>query len=100
MITKSKKKIITLWILLAAFFAPYIDLELFHGTYVVQAASISINKNNLSLVVGNSYTLKVNGTSKTGKWHSTDENIAAVNSRGKVTALKAGKTDIYVYIVS
>ncbi|NOH15847.1 DUF4430 domain-containing protein [Clostridium cochlearium] len=62
---------------------------------------IKLNKNNIELKVGESEKLIVNITSKndTNKkliWKSLDENIATVNSKGEVKAIKEGKTTIEV----
>lgn len=36
-----------------------------------------------------------NATSKDVEWHVVDESVASIDSTGKVTGLKAGKTEIY-----
>ena len=52
-----------------------------------------LNKTKLSINVGQTYQLKITGT-KASKWSSSKESVATVNSKGKVTAKKAGKTTI------
>ena len=60
----------------------------------VEAATIKISKTKKTIYEGNKYTLKVTGTTKKVKWRSLDKKIAKVNSNGKVTAKKNGKTTI------
>lgn len=60
----------------------------------VSAAKICLSKSSLTLVVGKSVYLSVNGTSKKAVWSSKDDSIAEVSNKGKVTALKSGNTDI------
>lgn len=54
----------------------------------------SINKSKITLEVGNTYKLKVKNTDRSIKWSSSDKSIAKVDSKGKVTAKKAGKATI------
>ncbi|MDO5293140.1 MAG: Ig-like domain-containing protein [bacterium] len=61
---------------------------------------ISLNKYSSNMVVGRTLKLKAtvtpkNATIKTIKWSSSDENIAYVDSSGKVTAIAPGKCKIY-----
>lgn len=60
-----------------------------------QAAAMKISHKTLNLTVGDTKTLKVT-TSLKGKvsWKSSDNKIAAVTSRGKVTAKKPGTAKI------
>lgn len=66
---------------------------------VVSATSVTLNKTELTLAVGNSETLTAtilpeNTTNKTAYWSSENENIATVDANGKVTAYKEGTTVI------
>ncbi len=63
--------------------------------------SVKLNKSKITLVVGDSYTLKktVTGFSKyTVQWSSSDKKVATVKSGGVVTAKKAGTTTITMKI--
>lgn len=60
----------------------------------VSAAKISLNKSSVTLVVGKSVYLSVNGTSKKVTWSSKDTSIAEVTKIGKVTAVKSGSTEV------
>lgn len=60
----------------------------------MQAASAKLNKKKLTLTAGNSYTLKVKGTSGKVKWTSSKKSVATVSAKGKVKAIKAGKAKI------
>lgn len=58
------------------------------------AASVKLNKKSITLITGNSTTLKLTGTKKSVKWSSMDSAIASVSSKGKVTAKSTGSTYI------
>lgn len=61
---------------------------------VIDAATIKINKQKLSLTVGDTYTLKISGSTGTVKWASSKKSIATVSSVGKVTGIKKGTSTI------
>lgn len=52
--------------------------------------AVKINKSKLTLDVGDTYTLKLSGSTKTIKWASNDADIAKVSAKGKVTAKSVG----------
>lgn len=54
---------------------------------------IALNKNDVSVKVGDVFTLKVNGTSSTVTWQTENGGIASVNG-GKVTATGSGTTNV------
>ncbi|MDF2944128.1 MAG: hypothetical protein K0S01_2986 [Herbinix sp.] len=58
------------------------------------AATIKLNKSKLELYAGNSYTIKLSGVSGSIKWSSSKKTVATVSSKGKVVAIKEGKTTI------
>ena len=62
----------------------------------VQAASKKpkLNKTKITVKVGKTYTLKINGTTKTPKWKSSNKKVATVSKTGKVTAKKTGTATI------
>lgn len=61
----------------------------------VSAASMKLNYSSISLTKGYSVTLKATGASGTVKWSTSNKNVAAVSSKGKVYAKKAGTAYIY-----
>ncbi len=63
-------------------------------TSVAQAATVKLNKKTLTLEVGKSTTLKITGTKSKITWSSSNKAVATVNTKGKVTAKKAGKATI------
>lgn len=67
-------------------------------TPIVVQASTKLNKTKITLNVNKTYKLKVTGTKKNVKWYSSNKKIATVNSKGKVKAIKPGKTTIYAKI--
>ena len=91
----------------------YINEFIFDKTYIVdevkpvpvtptvKVKSVKVNKKKISLKVKKSKKLKVvfnpkAPTNKKVNWKSSNKKIAKVNSNGKVTALKPGKTKITV----
>lgn len=65
-----------------------------------KAATIKLNKTKNTMYVGSTYTLKVKGTTKKAKWTSSKKSIASVNSKGIVSAKKAGKAKITAKVAS
>ena len=57
---------------------------------VYAASSISAVK--AEIFIGETMTLKINGTTKAVKWSSKDESVAGITSRGVLTGRKAGST--------
>lgn len=94
---KNKRCLFIIYLISALLIAPVINQVLGYGTAVAEAATVSLNKSKLSLVVGNSYTLKVKGSPKKVKWMVTNSRVASISSKGKVTALKAGTAYIFAF---
>lgn len=68
---------------------------------VREVGSLSVNPSFLSMIVGRRKTIKVkvnpkNATYKTAKFKSDNTDVAMVDSKGRVTALAAGKAKITV----
>lgn len=68
-------------------------------TAPVAASSVKLNKTSFTLNKGKSYTLTPtvspsNTTNKTIKWKSSNTKIAAVDSKGKITAIGSGTAKI------
>ena len=57
-------------------------------------AAVKLSKSSLSLLEGQSATLKLTGTKKKVKWKSDDKTVATVTSKGKVTAKAPGNAVI------
>ena len=71
------------------------------GPTTVAVTGVSLNKQTLSLVEGDSETLTAtvapsNATNKAVSWKSSDASVASVDNSGKVTAVKAGSATITV----
>lgn len=60
----------------------------------VEAATIKMNKTKVTIGVGDTYQLKVSGTSKKAKWSTSNKKVATVNKNGKVTGKKKGTATI------
>lgn len=65
----------------------------------ILATSISLNKNNAKLKVGETFKLEAkvlpeNVTNKSVKWTSSRNEVLTVNEDGLITALKAGTCDV------
>ncbi len=68
--------------------APFVGEE-------VQAAAVKLNKTNVTLILNQSVSLKLTGTTKKPVWTSSNTKVAAVGrSTGKVTAKKIGTASI------
>lgn len=67
---------------------------------IAEAASIALNKKEITLYLDNSYTLKLNGVAKGIKWSSSNKGIATVSSAGKVTGVKKGTATIIATVGS
>ena len=70
------------------------------GIIEAQAASVKLNKSKLTMIKGQTYTLKISGTKKKVKWSSSKKSVATVSSKGKVTAKKKGTATISAKIGS
>lgn len=57
---------------------------------IVEAATIKLSQKAITLVVGQSKTLKITGTKQKVTWSSSKKTVATVNKSGKVVAKKAG----------
>lgn len=68
-------------------------------TVVVPQPAI-ISSDGFGLAVGKSLTLKTTNTKGTVIWKSSDPSVATINSLGKVTAKKTGKTTISAVVGS
>ncbi len=67
----------------------------------VAVTGVSLNKETLTLKIGDSETLTatvlpVNATNKKVTWKSSDTSVATVDTNGKVTAVKAGTANVTV----
>jgi uncharacterized protein YjdB/serine/threonine protein kinase len=67
----------------------------------VPVTGVKLNKENETLEVGKTVTLKAtispdNATDQSVSWSSSDKSVATVSSKGKVTAVKAGTATITV----
>jgi hypothetical protein len=67
---------------------PFINYE------QVQAAAVKLNKSKVTLQVGENYNLKLNGTSKTVKWSSDNEDVVIVSTKGKIIGIEAGNATV------
>ncbi len=70
-------------------------------TVIARVASVSLNKGNITLNIGETATLVAtvspdNATDKSVSWTSSDPAVATVDQNGKVTAVKAGNATITV----
>ncbi|MGN0345108.1 MAG: Ig domain-containing protein, partial [Lachnospiraceae bacterium] len=57
-------------------------------------AAIKLNRSSLSLLEGQSATLKLTGTKKTVTWKTNKKTVATVSKKGKVSAKAPGNAVI------
>ena len=62
---------------------------------MASSSQMSISQKELTLSVGQSYTLAVSNYGTSVKWESMDPRVATVSSTGKVTAIGVGRTSIW-----
>ena len=62
------------------------------------AAEAKISRTSVTVYKGATYTLKISGTQEKGSWSSTAKSVATVNSSGKITAKKPGKSTVKVTV--
>lgn len=56
----------------------------------IKVETPKINKTSQTIHINDSYTLKISKTTQKITWSTSNKNVAVVNSKGKVTAKKAG----------
>ena len=72
----------------------------FLSSTMAYADTVKLSKTKLTLNEGESYTLKLTGTTKTVKWSTSNKEIATVSSKGVVKAVKAGTATITATVSS
>lgn len=85
------KKIISVLlvgIMVFSLFVPYAVL------LEASAKNVELSKSKITIVVGQTYALKLNGTKKAVTWSSSDKNICSVSKKGIVKGLKKGSATI------
>ena len=68
-------------------------------TYKITVEAPSLSKKSLSLTVGKSASLDLNGTSQKITWKSSDKKVAAVTEDGRVIAKGAGTATITAIVL-
>lgn len=72
-------------------------VSIYSGTTLYVSAvtgTVSLNKSNIAIKKGKSYTLKLQNNKKKIKWSSGNKKVATVSSKGKVKAKKDGTVTI------
>jgi hypothetical protein len=59
----------------------------------------TLNHKNLTMTAGQSIPLKFNGTNQKARWKSANSNVAVINNKGVVKAIKTGFTTINANIM-
>ena len=83
---KRKMKLLTL--------LPILILSMCMIFSVSASAKAAISKTTLSLLPGQTYSLKVTGYSKKIQWSSSNKSVVSVSSAGKLVATKAGTATV------
>ena len=63
-------------------------------TVTVNAATVKLNKNKITVPVATKQTLKVTGTKAKVKWSSSNKKVATVTSKGVVKGIKKGNCKV------
>ena len=71
-----------------------------YNSIEVEAATPNLNKAKYTLYVGNTYNLKISGSTNKVTWTSSNKKIVTVSSKGKITGIKKGKATITATISS
>ena len=58
----------------------------------------TLSKTSLTLIEGNTFTLKLNGNTQKVKWSSSNANVATVSNKGLITAKSEGYASIYATV--
>jgi hypothetical protein len=90
---KQFKRLMTV-IMLTLVFSVTSTLSFAQPATAFAATTMKINKTNLTMMPGKTYTLKVTGTNNKVSWKSSKKEVASVSSNGKVKAVKNGITYI------
>jgi hypothetical protein len=61
---------------------------------VVQAAELKLNTTSIAVRVGQTYQLKITGSSETPVWTSSNKKIVTVDSNGKIKGVKKGTVTV------
>lgn len=62
--------------------------------FQASAASVKLNKTKIVIAVGQTYALKLKGTTKTVKWSTAKKKVATVTKKGVVKGVRKGSTTI------
>lgn len=90
-----KKRLAIIWMVLFTALALPASVMPDMAYIQAQAAStVRISSKKMTLILGQSKTLKITGTSKKVTWSSGKKSVASVSKNGKVTAKKKGTADI------
>lgn len=94
---KRKKQVVSIAVLLLFCTAICAVAYMTQGSVWAKQA-VKLNQSELTMVVGEGRTLKLNGVSSKNRsrisWKSSKQNIASVNKKGQITAKKAGNANI------
>lgn len=61
---------------------------------IVKVVAAQLNRNSLTMKIGNVKKLRVTGGEKNIRWKSSNQSVAVVGADGKVVALRSGSTKI------
>lgn len=84
-----KFSVVIISIYIISSIVPY-ELPVINNIKMAEAATVKLNKKEITINVGETYQLKISGTKSKVKWSSSKKSIASVSSMGLVNGKKAG----------
>ncbi len=92
--TKINKTIVSMLLMLLVCFSISPKIPVSTPILITAQAEVAINASKKTMCKGDTYKLKINGTTKKVTWKSSNKSVAVVDANGKVTAKKKGTATI------
>ncbi len=80
--------------LLSLVFAVMFSLSAFLPMFEASAATVKLSRKNITVAVGQTYSLKISGATGSVKWKTSNKNVATVSKSGVVKGIKRGSATV------